>query len=65
MSKKKKQKLQFKKTSSGKIVLHINPNELTVRNELHFEVQKNTKAQVYKDKTKYTRKKKHKNKYED
>ena len=65
MSKKKKQKVQFKKTSSGKIVLHINPNELTVRNELHFEVQKNTKAQVYKDKTKYNRKKKHKNKYED
>ena len=65
MAKKKKNKVKFEKTSSGKIVIHLDPKDITVRNEMHFNIQKNTKAQVYKDKTKYTRKKKHKNKYED
>ena len=31
------------------------------RNEMHFEVQRRTRAQVYRDRTKYTRKAKHKN----
>ena len=44
-----------------KIVIHINPNDIVVRNEMHFEVQKRTRANVFKDRTKYTRKKKHKN----
>lgn len=35
-----------------------------LRNELHFEVQKSTRAQVFRDRTKYCRKKKHKNKDE-
>lgn len=35
-------------------------SEINVRNILHFEVQKNTRAQIFKDKTKYTRKVKHK-----
>ncbi len=35
-------------------------SEKTIRNTLHFEVQKNTRAQVFKDRTKYTRKIKHK-----
>lgn len=35
-------------------------SEINVRNTLHFEVQKNTRAHVFKDKTKYTRKIKHK-----
>ena len=34
--------------------------EVTIRNTMHFEVQKNTRAQIFKDKTKYTRKVKHK-----
>ncbi len=28
-----------------------------IRNELHFEVQKNTRMQIYKDRTKYDRNK--------
>lgn len=43
-----------------KIVLHINPNEITVRNELHFETQLKTRAHIFKNKKKYTRKRKHK-----
>lgn len=35
-------------------------SEINVRNILHFEVQKNTRAHIFKDKTKYTRKIKHK-----
>ena len=62
MAKKKKNKIKYTKSSNGKITLHINPNDLTIRNEMHFDVQRNTKAQVFKDKTKYTRKRKHKNK---
>ena len=63
--KKKKTKIKYEKTSSGKIILHLDPNDIKVRNEMHFNVQRNTKAQVFKDKTKYTRKKKHKNKQEE
>ena len=63
MAKKKKKKLKIKytKSSNGVVTLHIDPNDIKVRNELHFSIQKNTRAQVYKDKTKYTRKRKHKN----
>ena len=32
------------------------------RNEMHFAVQLNTRAHIFRDKTKYTRKRKHKNK---
>ena len=34
------------------------------RNEMHFEVQKSTRANIFRDRTKYTRKRKHKNKWE-
>lgn len=34
------------------------------RNEMHFEVQRNTRANTFRDKTKYTRKEKHKNVFE-
>lgn len=43
-------------------VIHVSQDDLTLRNEMHFLVQKTTRAQIYRDKTKYTRKKKHKNK---
>ena len=62
MAKKKKQKVKYTKSSSGIITLHIDPKDLNVRNEMHFQAQLHNKAQVFKDKTKYTRKKKHKNK---
>ena len=45
----------------------IKPEDLHLRNFLHFEVQKNTRAQVFKSKKgkgSYTRKSKHKKDYE-
>lgn len=36
-----------------------------LRNEMHFEVQKATRANIFRDRTKYRRKKKHKNKDND
>ena len=46
---------------------HIKPIKVKVdqtklRNEMHFEVQKATRAHVFRDRTKYTRKNKHKDK---
>lgn len=40
------------------ITLRIKPAD--ARNEMHFEVQQRTHAQVFRDHTKYTRKIKHK-----
>lgn len=40
------------------ITLHIKPTD--ARNEMHFEVQQRTRANVFRDRTKYTRKVKHK-----
>lgn len=40
------------------ITLRIKPTN--ARNEMHFEVQQRTHAQVFRDRTKYTRKIKHK-----
>lgn len=45
-----------------KIVIHIDPKDIVVRNEMHFDVQRRTRMNVFRDRTKYTRKKKHKNK---
>lgn len=47
------------------IHIKIKPNDLHVRNELHFNVQRNTRANVFRDKTKYTRKTKHKKGWEE
>lgn len=44
-----------------KIKINIKPEDIKVRNELHFNVQKTTRANIFRDKTKYTRKRKHKN----
>jgi hypothetical protein len=40
-----------------KIKIHINK----IRNEFHFNIQKRSRMNIFKDKTKYTRKIKHKN----
>lgn len=50
----------MKKKNKNKIKFTIKADVLS-RNELHFEIQKTTRAHVFKDKTKYTRKTKHKN----
>ena len=61
---KKKKTFKINLQNKNENVIHISLQDLTLRNEMHFEVQRNTKAQVFKDKTKYTRKRKHKNKEE-
>lgn len=49
-----------------KIIIHDNINdkviikEIKVRNLEHFEAQKRLRANIFKDKTKYSRKQKHK-----
>ena len=50
--------------SMKKEVIHIKVDQTKLRNELHFDVQRNTRANVFRDRTKYSRKKKHKNKEE-
>lgn len=40
--------------------IHLTIKPADARNEMHFEVQKRTHAQVFRDRTKYTRKIKHK-----
>lgn len=43
-----------------KIIIHVDMSK--VRNEMHFEVQRATRANIFRDRTKYTRKRKHKSK---
>lgn len=48
-----------------KIVIKIKPEDLKLRNELHFDVQKNTRAHIFKSKKgkgSFQRHPKHKNK---
>ena len=48
----------------NKIVIKIKPEDIKVRNELHFNVQLHDRAHVFKSKKgrgSYTRKSKHKN----
>ncbi len=59
----KKKMHQTTTEKKDKNILHISSKDLKVRNEMHFDVQRKTRANVFKDKTKYTRKRKHKNKF--
>ena len=43
-----------------KEIIHVKVDQTKLRNELHFEVQRKTRSNIFKDKTKYTRKLKHK-----
>ena len=43
-----------------KEIITIKVDITKVRNELHFDVQRNTRANIFRDRTKYTRKEKHK-----
>lgn len=54
-----KRKIKVVDKVSGKIEEH----EFEVRNLDHFEVQRRTRANIFKNKKAYTRKKKHKNKF--
>ena len=52
-----KQKIKIIDNVTGKTL----ESEKEIRNEMHFNVQLRTRAHVFKNKKKYTRKKKHKN----
>lgn len=45
--------------------IKVKIDQTKLRNEMHFDVQRNNHAIVYRDRTKYTRKRKHKNAQED
>ena len=45
-----------------KIVLKTRVDYSKMRNEMHFEVQRTTRMNVFRDRTKYSRKAKHKGK---
>ena len=48
-----------------KETLHIKVDQTKLRNEMHFDVQRNTRANVFRDRIKYTRKSKYKGKEEE
>ena len=43
------------------IIITIKPDDLHLRNEMHFDVQRRTRMHIFRNRKKYTRKKKHKN----
>jgi hypothetical protein len=59
-----RRKKQMKGSKKGKVISLGTFKPTDTRNELHFAVQKSTRAQVFRDRTKYSRKRKHKNKWE-
>ena len=52
------------KNKGGRVISLGTFKPTDTRNELHFAVQKSTRAQVFRDRTKYSRKRKHKNKWD-
>lgn len=52
-----KRKIKLTDKTTGKII----EGETTLRNTLHFEIQKNNRAHVFKNRKAYTRKTKYKN----
>ena len=53
------------KTKKGKVINLGTFKPTDTRNELHFAVQKSTRAQVFRDRTKYSRKVKHRKKFDE
>lgn len=51
----------MKKSKKKKLTIKINPNEITVRNTFHFDVQRTTRMQVVQSKK--HKKEKHKKDY--
>lgn len=48
-----------------KETLKIKVNQTEVRNEFHFNIQKRTRMNIFRDRTKYSRKTKHKGQTEN
>lgn len=44
--------------------IKIKANDAGIRNEMHFEVQRRTRMNVFRDRTVYTRKEKHRRRFE-
>lgn len=44
--------------------IRISVNPVKVPNKLHFDIQRSTRSAIFRDRTKYSRKRKHKN-FED
>lgn len=55
----------MKGSKKGKVISLGTFKPTDTRNELHFAVQKSTRAQVFRDRTKYSRKVKHRKKFDD
>ena len=51
----------MKKSKKKKLTIKINPNEITIRNTFHFDVQRTTRMQVVQSKK--HKKEKHKKDY--
>lgn len=47
-----------------KQVITVKVDQVKLPNKLHFDVQRNTRMNVFRDRTKYSRKRKHKGKEE-
>ena len=50
--------------SMKKEVIKIKVNQMELRNEFHFNVQRTTRMNIFRDKTKYCRRRKHRNQTE-
>jgi len=48
-----------------KEIIKVKVNQTELPNKLHFEIQRTTRANVFRDRTKYCRKRKHRNQTED
>ena len=53
------------KNKGGRVISLGTFKPTDTRNELHFAVQKSTRAQVFRDRTKYSRKVKHRKKLDE
>lgn len=52
-------------TTKKKLKITIKAEDLKLRNEMHFEVQRRTRANVFRNRKKYSRKRKHRHQREE
>ena len=56
--------LNWRIMTMRKETIKVKVDQTKLPNKMHFDVQRKTRANVFRDRTKYTRKRKHKNKEE-
>lgn len=44
-----------------KETIHVKVDQTRLPNEMHFDIQRNTRMNIFRDRKKYNRKRKHKN----